>query len=307
MHKTPLVSIIIPTYNRAHLIGETLESVMAQTYVNWECIVIDDGSTDNTSEILKLYCEKDNRIQYHQRPEYHKPGGNGARNYGFELSRGEYVNWLDSDDFFSNDKLKEQIRQVNTFEDVDIVTCSWGKATAVNDFQIKKLNIYKDYKEGINLLRDYGVFKEYFVTHNFLVKRELVNKTGLWNERLLINQDGEFFARILIMSGKIVFSKKAYVLYREPNSDNTSFFSNKLKAEQAIVSWELISGYLKLVDKSYFKAYIRYSKENIYKRIYSSYPSLIKEYECFFYDIIAEKSFIKKVKQKLKRKFLCKF
>ena len=65
MH-TPLVSIIIPAYNRAHLIGETLDSVLAQTYINWECIVIDDGSNDNTSELLAEYCKKDNRFQYHQ-------------------------------------------------------------------------------------------------------------------------------------------------------------------------------------------------------------------------------------------------
>ena len=94
----PLVSIIIPTYNRAHFIGETLESVIAQTYENWECIVVDDGSTDYTDELMEYYCKKDTRIQYHHRPDIKPRGANACRNYGFGVSKGEYINWFDSDD-----------------------------------------------------------------------------------------------------------------------------------------------------------------------------------------------------------------
>lgn len=101
----PLISIIIPTLNRAHLIGETLDSVLAQTYQHWECIIVDDGSTDNTDEVINAYVNKDSRFQYHHRPEAHKPGGNGARNYGFELSKGEFVNWFDSDDLMFENHL----------------------------------------------------------------------------------------------------------------------------------------------------------------------------------------------------------
>ena len=76
------VSIIIPTYNRAHLICETLDSVIAQTYTDWECIVVDDGSNDTTVEIIAEYCKKDNRFQYYQRPQNRLQGGNAARNFG---------------------------------------------------------------------------------------------------------------------------------------------------------------------------------------------------------------------------------
>src|SRR5690554_1580908 len=98
MNNLPLVSIIIPTFNRAHLIGETLDSVLAQTYHNWECIVVDDGSTDNTDEVMAEYMARDARFQYHHRPEDRLPGGNAARNYGFEVSKGEYIQWFDDDD-----------------------------------------------------------------------------------------------------------------------------------------------------------------------------------------------------------------
>ena len=74
MKKEPLVSVIIPTYNRAHLIGETLDSVLAQTYQNWECIIVDDGSSDDTDEVIGEYVKKDNRFKYYHRPDEHLPG-----------------------------------------------------------------------------------------------------------------------------------------------------------------------------------------------------------------------------------------
>ena len=108
----PLVSIIIPTYNRAHLIGETLDSVLAQTYTNWECIIVDDGSTDNTDEVVDNYIKRDARFQFHHRPPDRLAGGNAARNYGFEMSKGEYVNWFDDDDIMCQNKLGVQVNEL---------------------------------------------------------------------------------------------------------------------------------------------------------------------------------------------------
>ncbi|SDS84057.1 glycosyltransferase family 2 protein [Winogradskyella sediminis] len=112
MTKAPLVSIIIPTYNRAHLISETLDSVLAQTYQNWECIVVDDGSTDGTDQLMASYCAKDSRFHYHHRPDDRLPGGNAARNYGFELCKGEYVQWFDSDDLMKKTLIDHQLHNI---------------------------------------------------------------------------------------------------------------------------------------------------------------------------------------------------
>src|SRR5690554_3366688 len=120
MNNLPLVSIIIPTYNRAHLIGETLDSVLAQTYTHWECIVVDDGSTDNTDEVMAEYLIKDSRIQYFHRPNTHLPGGNGARNYGFLQSKGKYIQWFDSDDLMDVEKLKVKVENIISYN-VDFV------------------------------------------------------------------------------------------------------------------------------------------------------------------------------------------
>lgn len=94
-------SIIVPTYNCALVITETLNSVFSQTHQNWECIIIDDGSTDNTEEVVQYYLKKDCRFQFPKRIDSYKKGGNGARNYGFDLSVGDFIQYLDAVDILS--------------------------------------------------------------------------------------------------------------------------------------------------------------------------------------------------------------
>ena len=128
----PLVSIIIPTFNRAHLIGETLDSVLAQTYTNWECIVVDDGSTDATGDLMESYVKKDTRFRYHHRPKNRLTGGNAARNYGFELSKGEYLNFFDSDDLMDINKISIQVNLlINTMNNVKIPFTAQNKLLAL--------------------------------------------------------------------------------------------------------------------------------------------------------------------------------
>ncbi|GAA4943021.1 glycosyltransferase family 2 protein [Algibacter agarivorans] len=91
-------SLIIPTYNRATLIGETIQSVIDQSYSNWECIVVDDGSTDNTEQVVNEFINRDSRISFYRRPEGRLKGANACRNFGLEKSNGAIINWLDSDD-----------------------------------------------------------------------------------------------------------------------------------------------------------------------------------------------------------------
>ena len=87
----------MPTFNRASIIGETINSILEQTYSNWECIIVDDNSEDNTSEILQPYL-KDKRIKLFIKPLGVQKGANASRNYAFNLASGEYIYWFDSDD-----------------------------------------------------------------------------------------------------------------------------------------------------------------------------------------------------------------
>ena len=102
----PQVSIIMATYNRAHLIEETLDSILNQSFINWECLIIDDGSTDNTTEVLRPYLLKDLRLRYSERTKDHKKGLSGCRNQGLELAKGDYIIFFDDDDMVHPDNLK---------------------------------------------------------------------------------------------------------------------------------------------------------------------------------------------------------
>ena len=105
--KNPTVSIIIPTYNRAHLIGRAIQSVLNQTYQNFEIIVVDDGSTDNTEEMIKEFQKHDKRIKYIRHEK--NRGGAAARNTGIKVARGEYIAFQDSDDEWLPEKLEKQM------------------------------------------------------------------------------------------------------------------------------------------------------------------------------------------------------
>ena len=103
-----LVSIIMPTYNCAKFIGRTIESVINQTYENWELIIVDDCSKDNTEEVVKEYIEKDNRIKYYKFET--NQGAAMARTESMKRAKGNYMAFLDSDDLWYKDKLEKQLK-----------------------------------------------------------------------------------------------------------------------------------------------------------------------------------------------------
>lgn len=104
-----MISIVIPAFNREEYIAETLESVLSQTYQNWECIVVDDGSTDDTETVIKRYIDSDSRFHFYKRPSKMLKGANSCRNFGFCKSSGEFIKFLDSDDLLTPDCLEKQV------------------------------------------------------------------------------------------------------------------------------------------------------------------------------------------------------
>jgi len=188
----PLVSIIIPTFNRAHLIGETLHSISAQTYQNWECIVVDDGSTDDTENVLRDYIQKDERFKYLKRPEHRKRGGNAARNFGFENSKGDYINFVDSDDLIHPDKLKLQLA---VLEDDETCQVCLSEAELFSGSQRRK----KKSKplEGIDFFEDYILRNIDMGTLQPLWRKEfLASADVVYDEKLKKAQDYDFFSRM---------------------------------------------------------------------------------------------------------------
>ena len=293
-----LISIIIPTYNRASILGQTLDSVLRQTYTNWECIVVDDGSTDATDKLLAKYCMLDPRFKYFKRPKEKLKGGNVCRNLGFELSKGGFIKWLDSDDLLSDDLLFSQINTLKTSLDNKyiIATSRWNYfKNSIKDVkpQIKQIN--KNYDSGFDLLCGFGISNTFLPPHVYLVTRELVVKSGLWNESLSINQDGEFFTRILLNATKVVYAQKGMVFYRYGAlNDNVSAFSTIEKSKDAILSWILIDTYIKLYTKQNTSIqYVENGKKYLVKNITDK--KLLQQYLFFFGKTLNKKSKYEKV------------
>jgi len=294
----PLVSIIIPTFNRAYLIGETLDSVLAQTYQNWECIVVDDGSNDNTEEIIKSYSEKDNRFQFYYRPTTKKKGASVCRNYGMEKSKGELIQFIDSDDLLSKNKLEEQLRLYKP-GDLSLITCKWGGFEESSNLSKRfkyKYHSYRNFKKSINLLNTFGNYNEYFPLHVYLIPRNLVERSGLWNENLTNNDDAEFFARVILNASKIVFSSEASVYYRYTSAEQLSILNSEEKILSAIKSWKLIDSHVKEKYPGSSIKYIRNAKFNLYNFIIETFPVMLsrekeffegrKDYNTYFHQIL---------------------
>lgn len=259
----PLVSIIIPTYNRAHLIWETLDSLLVQTYTSWECIVVDDGSNDNTGEVLKKYCDKDIRFQYHQRPSNRPKGANACRNYGFELSKGEYVNWFDDDDVMLEDFLKVKVAAFTTNLNFVIVPGYYVN----EELQDPKEIILND--EG-NLYKEYCLWNLHIITNSVMFKKDFLHANNLYLNKITRGQELEFFSRLFFK-----IQKKSYkiiniplFLYRQ-HSDTKSrkdinyvksfkeshsyIFIENLKRGVLINDLDIINYYYRLLIEFFFR------------------------------------------------------
>lgn len=137
-----VVSIITPTYNCAQFIGETIESIQAQTYENWEMIIVDDYSTDNTKEIVEQYQKDDSRIQYYSLPK--NSGAAEARNEALSRAKGRWIAFLDSDDLWTPEKLERQIK----FMEENGYAFSYHEYEEINE-EGNKLGVYVSGKKHV--------------------------------------------------------------------------------------------------------------------------------------------------------------
>lgn len=284
-----LISVIIPTFNRASLIGETLDSVLSQTYNNWECIIVDDGSIDGTKEAIEVYSTNDKRFKYFQRPTDRKKGASPCRNYGLEMAKGDYIQFLDSDDLLENNKFEEQIKVLSGISNLCLVTCKWGSFSSSSNVRVKtEYRSYRDFEPGVNLLYNFGKHNEYFPPLVYLVSRELIEIAGKWDETIPKNpnDDGEYFTRIILNADRVVFCDTTSVYYRAGNTERLSLLDNREKIDGVIKSWKLIKDHLQEKFPKIAAIYVGNGKRNIYKQIKNAYPEIVEENFFFFKKVI---------------------
>lgn len=230
-----MVSILIPAYNSERFIDETLQSCILQSYSDIEVVIVDDGSNDSTLEIAQKWKERHHNI--HVFTQQNK-GACAARNLALEKSSGEYIMFLDADNIISPNKVKEQMELLTAAnDDMAVATCPWDRFyNTIEDAKFPKLNVYKDYDNGFDMLLDLWNHSEMFETACYLISRELAIKAGEWVVGLKKNQDGEYFSRVLANASKILFCPEGKLYYRTGDYDSVSKGSSKAKIEALLDS-----------------------------------------------------------------------
>lgn len=209
------VSVIIPTYNRAHLVTDAIYSVLAQTYTNFELLVIDDHSTDDTEAIVKGY--DDPRVIYMLNNR--KKGAQGARNTGLFAAKGEWVAMLDSDDAWLPGKLERMAEKIRREDDTLVGISS---ANAAYDFEEQKIIREKRLKEKEYTTKDL-LYRNYLDGFSsFMFKRTAGLEAGGFDESLPALQDIDFYIAISI-KGKIIAVNEVLTLIRKSNDDRITF------------------------------------------------------------------------------------
>jgi len=243
----PLVSILIPAYNAHEWIADTLCSAVGQTWERKEIIVVDDGSTDQTYAIARQF-EKKGVLVVRQENQ----GASAARNKAFSLSHGDYIQWLDADDLLAADKLAKQM---------DLTKQGIGKRTLLSsawgNFMYRPQNakfsptpLWCDLSPVEWLLHKMGQ-NVYMQTATWLVSRELTEVAGPWDTRLLGDDDGEYFCRVLLASDGVKFVPDAKVYYRSFGFDSLSYVGESVKKLEAHwLSMQLHIGYLRSLEQS---------------------------------------------------------
>jgi glycosyltransferase involved in cell wall biosynthesis len=274
------VSIIIPLFNAEDFIADTIQSALEQTYQNIEIIIVDDGSTDNSYTIANRF-ESDKLKVYQQT----NSGACVARNLAFDKSSGDYIQYLDADDLLAADKIEKQILLLSQHKPNTITSGIWGRFyNDLSNVRWEQQKINKNYPTPINWLIDSWNGLGMTAQHCWLTPRSLIEQAGPWNTALKLNQDGEFFSRVIMQASSIVFCEEAKVYYRSGNAGSVSQ-SNKseTKAASLLHSYRL---YQQNVKAHYNNINIRKALGNNYLNFmyqyYASFPALSAEAESYF-------------------------
>jgi len=217
----PLISVVVPTYNRGHLIDRTIKSVLKQTYSNFELIIVDDASKDNTSEVIANYSDK--RIKYIQLEENSK--GTKPRNVGILESKGEYIALLDSDDEWLPTKLERQLKFIEKYNGIDFL-CFTDVIFRKDDEEIVSKNEKID--ESTNIF-DYILLNDNCVqTSTYMFPSDLGKKV-LFGANIRKHQDWDFCLRLLKQGTKFIFLSEPLSIYYVDKREDRIATNSKYK------------------------------------------------------------------------------
>jgi glycosyltransferase involved in cell wall biosynthesis len=271
----PLVSILIPAYNAEEFLADTLSSALSQTWPNTEIIVVDDGSKDETLAIARQFATTGLRV-FSQKNQ----GAAAARNKAFSHARGAYIQWLDSDDLLAPEKIESQMQLLLADSRKGALTsAAWGRFM----YRPEKARFVSSPLWCDLTPLEWAVRKLenncYMQTATWLASRELIAAAGPWDSRLLGDDDGEYFCRVVLASEAVRFVPEARTYYRNLGSNSLSHigFSDR-KLEAHFLGMRLQIGYVlqRNDDARTRAACVRYLQDSLVY-FYPNRPDLVKE------------------------------
>ena len=205
----PLVSIIIPCHNAGPWVAAALDSALAQTWRRCETLLVDDGSTDESPAIVRTYEPRGVRVL--RQPQR---GSAAARNAGLSEARGQYIQFLDADDLLAPGKIAHQVTVLRNAPARTLCSGRWARfADSPEDARWHEEPNFRDLS-GVEFLQLFYETGAMMQPAAWLAPRELLDQAGPWDESLSLNDDGEYFARVMLRSSGIRFCRDALVFYR---------------------------------------------------------------------------------------------
>lgn len=243
-----LCSVIIPVFNADKYLLDTLASVVNQTWKNLEVIVVNDGSTDNSQEIISSFMEE---YSFVKSINQKSKGQCAASNVGLQHASGDYIKFLDADDILNERHIELQMDRLSGRNDA-LASCEWGrfydgdaaKARFIPESVWKDMNSLDWIKAALKQKNDMmGGWL-------WLIPRSLIEKTGGWNEQLSLNNDFEFSIRLLCHSNEVLFAEGARLYYRSGLEANLANSKSESAYQAALLSTELGCKQLLAVENS---------------------------------------------------------
>jgi glycosyltransferase involved in cell wall biosynthesis len=244
---TPLVSILIPAYNAERWIVGTIRSAQAQTWTRKEIIIVDDGSTDQTLAVARQFASRDVSVITQE-----NQGASAARNKALELCQGDYVQWLDADDLLAPGKIAHQVQTLcDCPSKWTLLSSAWAYFIyRPHRARFIPTPLWCDLSPVEWLVQKMGQ-NLHMQTATWLVSRELTEAAGPWDTRLSLDDDGEYFCRVVLASNAIRFVADAKVFYRQQGSDRLSSIDRSdKKLESQFLSIKLHVDYLRSFEDS---------------------------------------------------------
>lgn len=312
MYESAYVSVIIPTYNRKSFITKAIDSVLSQKYTNYEVIVVDDGSTDETRLVLNTYV---NKIKYIYQ---NNAGVSEARNSGIRNARGEWIAFLDSDDEWNEGYLDSQVKRI---EEVPCAVAHMTNALTVfrngeirnlfSDTKLMELFADKQYLIINNPLKTIIRYQSWFLQSS-LIRKDKLFETGMFNPKISIAEDIDVISRIALRGAFTICKKELVKVFRrEEELESLSSISfrrginryrsfinvyrnilNKyeLNMTETLLIKRTLSQNIRALGNVYIKAGKRLEARQSYKESFIVYPtvqSMVKYYATYFSDRIS--------------------